>query len=229
MAEFSFNCPFCNLELSIDESGIGQEIECPNCKDVLIIPAPSGGTAEVEEERAPAVIPTGSFPEAKIIKNAAKSLDVAKKHPDEATRKEADDFVSLMTPIVKAMMTDMGSEVANIGVQVFGGHGYIREWGMEQFVRDARIAMIYEGTNGIQALDLVGRKLPANGGRALRAYSKIVGDFIAANQDDPAKFIEVATREMGGNTLRAHAVQLVVDGKTTVEEAMRISNQFEDA
>ncbi len=79
MAEFSFNCPFCNLELSIDESGIGQEIECPGCKEVLIIPAPGGGTAAIEEDRAPVVIPTGSFPEAKIIKNAAKSLDIAAK------------------------------------------------------------------------------------------------------------------------------------------------------
>ncbi|KAF0178269.1 MAG: Uncharacterized protein FD161_2016 [Limisphaerales bacterium] len=80
MAEFSFNCPFCNLELSIDESGIGQEIECPGCKEVLIIPAPGGGggAAAEEEERGPA-IPQGSFPEAKIIKNASKSLDIAAK------------------------------------------------------------------------------------------------------------------------------------------------------
>lgn len=79
MAEFSFNCLFCNLELSIDESGIGQEIECPGCKEMLIIPAPSGGSgAPAEEERAP-VIPQGSFPEAKIIKNASKSLDIAAK------------------------------------------------------------------------------------------------------------------------------------------------------
>ncbi len=80
MAEFSFNCPFCNLELSIDESGVGQEIECPGCKEVLIIPAPGGAAAaEAEDaERAP-VIPEGNFPEAKIIKNASKSLDVAAK------------------------------------------------------------------------------------------------------------------------------------------------------
>jgi len=80
MAEFSFNCPFCNLELSIDESGVGQEIECPGCKEVLIIPAPGGGTgAAAEEEERAAVIPQGNFPEAKIIKNASKSLDVAAK------------------------------------------------------------------------------------------------------------------------------------------------------
>ncbi len=78
MAEFSFNCPFCNLELSIDESGVGQEIECPGCKEVLIIPAPGSGGGAEEAERAP-VIPQGNFPEAKIIKNASKSLDVAAK------------------------------------------------------------------------------------------------------------------------------------------------------
>ncbi|MEN9573482.1 MAG: hypothetical protein RL514_1337 [Verrucomicrobiota bacterium] len=78
MAEFSFNCPFCNLELSIDESGIGQEIECPGCKEVLIIPVPGGGGADVEEQRIPE-IPQSSFPEAKIIKNASQSLTVAAK------------------------------------------------------------------------------------------------------------------------------------------------------
>lgn len=78
MADFSFNCPFCNLELSIDESGIGQEIECPGCKEVLIIPAPGGGSPAAPEPRAP-LIPQGEFPEAKIIKNANKSLDVAAK------------------------------------------------------------------------------------------------------------------------------------------------------
>lgn len=79
MAEFSFNCPFCNLELSIDESGVGQEIECPGCKEVLIIPAPGGGGAAAEEEERGPAIPQGSFPEAKIIKNASKSLDIAAK------------------------------------------------------------------------------------------------------------------------------------------------------
>ncbi|MBI5802583.1 MAG: hypothetical protein HZA92_17905 [Verrucomicrobia bacterium] len=79
MAEFSFNCPFCNIELSIDESGIGQEIECPGCKEVLIIPVPgAGGTAEAEEESVPS-IPQGTFPEAKIIKNASMSLNIAAK------------------------------------------------------------------------------------------------------------------------------------------------------
>ena len=79
MAEFSFNCPFCNLELSIDESGVGQEIECPGCKEVLIIPPPSGSAPAAEPQHSPVVIPQGDFPEAKIIKAASKSLDVAAK------------------------------------------------------------------------------------------------------------------------------------------------------
>jgi alkylation response protein AidB-like acyl-CoA dehydrogenase len=102
--------------------------------------------------------------------------------PEE--RQQADDLIGLLTPVIKAYFTDKGYENATAAQQCFGGHGYIREWGMEQFVRDARIAMIYEGTNGIQALDLVGRKLPANGGRALRSYMKIVGDFVAAHAED---------------------------------------------
>ena len=99
-------------------------------------------------------------------------------------RQQADDLIGLLTPVIKGYFTDKGYENATNAQQCFGGHGYIREWGMEQFVRDARIAMIYEGTNGIQALDLVGRKLPANGGRALRTYTKIVADFIETHKDD---------------------------------------------
>ncbi|MHC4481839.1 MAG: acyl-CoA dehydrogenase family protein, partial [Planctomycetota bacterium] len=100
----------------------------------------------------------------------AMNLDIAAKHPDEAARQEADDLVSLMTPIVKAFTTDVGSESANLGVQVYGGHGFIREHGMEQLVRDARIAQLYEGANGIQALDLVGRKMGQHTGRLLRRF-----------------------------------------------------------
>jgi hypothetical protein len=97
-------------------------------------------------------------------------IDLHEKHPDPAVQKDADDFVALMTPVVKAYFTDMGFECTNLALQIYGGHGYIREYGMEQFVRDARIAQIYEGANGIQALDLVGRKLPADGGRLLRFF-----------------------------------------------------------
>src|SRR6266852_8024928 len=90
-----------------------------------------------------------------------------------------------MTPIITAMLTDNAFAVTNLGVQIFGGHGYIREWGMEQFVRDARIAMLYEGANGIQALDLVGRKLPQDGGRALRTFFGEVEAHVKAQQRNP--------------------------------------------
>ena len=114
----------------------------------------------------------------------ALQVDLTHVAPSADERQQADDLIGLLTPVIKGYFTDKGYENATNAQQCFGGHGYIREWGMEQFVRDARIAMIYEGTNGIQALDLVGRKLPANGGRALRTYMKIVADFIAAYKDD---------------------------------------------
>jgi alkylation response protein AidB-like acyl-CoA dehydrogenase len=115
----------------------------------------------------------------------SRELDLAERSPDEAIRRTADDFVALLTPVVKAMFTDMGSEASNLGVQVYGGHGYIREHGMEQLIRDARIGQIYEGANGVQALDLVGRKLPANYGRALRSFFHPVSAFIEAKSKDP--------------------------------------------
>ena len=112
-------------------------------------------------------------------------LDARERHRRPgASAQAADDFVALMTPIVKALFTDIGFDGANLGVQVFGGHGYIRENGMEQFVRDARITQIYEGTNGIQALDLVGRKLPMHSGRLLRRFFHPVDAFIAERKDE---------------------------------------------
>ena len=102
-----------------------------------------------------------------------------RRSPDEAERQQADDLLGLLTPVIKGYLTDKGFEAAVHAQQVLGGHGYIREHGMEQFVRDARITQIYEGTNGIQAMDLVGRKLPKDGGRAVRAFFELVGSDIA--------------------------------------------------
>lgn len=113
-------------------------------------------------------------------------LDVAAKHPDEQRRQEADDLVAFLTPMVKAYMTDFGYQCTTMAQQVYGGHGYIAEWGMEQFVRDARIAMIYEGANGIQALDLVGRKLPTGIGRLARRFFHPVSSYIEEKMMDPA-------------------------------------------
>jgi alkylation response protein AidB-like acyl-CoA dehydrogenase len=95
--------------------------------------------------------------------------------------KAADDLMGLLTPIGKAFVTEVGFEAANLGVQVYGGHGFIREWGMEQIVRDARIAMLYEGTTGIQALDLVGRKVLGSGGKLLLGFTCVIDAFCEAN------------------------------------------------
>ncbi|MCB2107292.1 MAG: acyl-CoA dehydrogenase C-terminal domain-containing protein, partial [Rhodobacteraceae bacterium] len=114
------------------------------------------------------------------------NLDRAERAPTEAERTAADDLVQLLTPVVKSLGTDGGFDVTNLGVQIFGGHGFIREHGMEQFVRDARITQLYEGTNGIQALDLVGRKMSAHFGRYLRSFFHPVQEFIEDNASDPA-------------------------------------------
>jgi alkylation response protein AidB-like acyl-CoA dehydrogenase len=117
---------------------------------------------------------------------SAMHMDISHKHPDPAERQEAEDLVALMTPILKGYFTDMGSVVANLAVQVHGGHGYIAEYGVEQYVRDARIAEIYEGTNGIQALDLVGRKLAQGYGRLLRRFFHPVQKFIELEGENMA-------------------------------------------
>jgi acyl-CoA dehydrogenase len=120
-----------------------------------------------------------------VLWTALKS-DVAHRSDDEKARQEADDHMGLMTPVLKGVLTDIGFDNAVKAQQMFGGHGYVEEWGMSQFVRDARIAMIYEGANGIQALDLVGRKLGKDGGRAVMAFFTEVGSFIKENETDSA-------------------------------------------
>ncbi|MDO6965335.1 acyl-CoA dehydrogenase C-terminal domain-containing protein [Rhizobium alvei] len=116
----------------------------------------------------------------------AMQMDLASRHPDAEERRKADGMVALMTPVVKAAFTDFGFETAVISQQVFGGHGFIREWGMEQFVRDARITQIYEGTNGVQAMDLVGRKLTMeDGALAERFFAMVRADLNQAKATVP--------------------------------------------
>jgi alkylation response protein AidB-like acyl-CoA dehydrogenase len=135
---------------------------------------------------------------------AALQADLSHKAETAEEREAADDLLSLLTPVIKAYLTDEGYAHATNAQQVFGGHGYIQEWGMEQFVRDARIAMIYEGANGIQALDLVGRKLAQNGGRALRAFLQMVDGAVADARTD--------------ERTKAHADALA-DAKARLEQA----------
>ena len=126
-------------------------------------------------------------------------IDRSTHHPDPSVREAAGDVVGLMIPVIKAFFTDYGFESCHQCQQVFGGHGYIAEWGMEQLVRDARIAQIYEGANGIHALDLVGRKLAMNGGRAIRAYIGSVSVFIAERREVPGlgEFLDPLAAALG--------------------------------
>jgi len=129
--------------------------------------------------------------------------DIAHRSEDAAERQNADDLLGLATPILKGVLTDKGFDHAVMAQQVYGGHGYIEEWGMSQYVRDARIAMIYEGANGIQALDLVGRKLALNGGRAVMAMFKEIGDFCEENRADEAMAPFTKALKKGLNDLQA--------------------------
>lgn len=113
-------------------------------------------------------------------------VDEEERAATPADREAAEDLVALLTPVVKAFYTDMGTEICNNCLQVFGGHGYIAEWGMEQLVRDVRISQIYEGANGIHAMDLVGRKLPMHNGRLIARYFELLDDFLSENQNDAA-------------------------------------------
>ncbi len=152
--------------------------------------------------------------------------DEALRATDAQTREAAEEFVALMTPIVKALFTDLGFENANLGVQIYGGHGYIREHGMEQYVRDARIAQIYEGTNGIQALDLVGRKLPANFGRALRRFFHSVSDFIDAHKEDSQIGALVQPFAMGFGALQLATGHIAQKGLSDPEEASAAATEY---
>jgi alkylation response protein AidB-like acyl-CoA dehydrogenase len=147
------------------------------------------------------------------------AVDVAEKHPDAAKRQEADDLVALMTPIIKSFFTDYGFEATNLGMQVYGGHGYIREHGMEQLVRDARIAQIYEGANGIQALDLVGRKLGQNMGRLLRRFFHPVQAYVEAGMAKPelAEFVAPLAKSL--SRLQQSTLWIAQQGLKDPEEA----------
>jgi alkylation response protein AidB-like acyl-CoA dehydrogenase len=127
-----------------------------------------------------------------LIYYASKQVDIEHLSPDEERRGEAADLLALLTPIAKAFLTEAGIESANLAMQCFGGHGYIREAGVEQNARDARIATIYEGTTGIQALDLLGRKVLASQGALLRRFTSIIDEFCQAQQDNQVlqEFVE---------------------------------------
>jgi alkylation response protein AidB-like acyl-CoA dehydrogenase len=119
-----------------------------------------------------------------FLYRCAQLVDIAHQGDSEEARAAAEQELALLTPIAKAFLTETGFEAANLGLQVFGGHGYIREWGMEQNVRDARISMIYEGTTGVQAIDLLGRKVLGSQGALLTAYTRQIHTFCKAHADE---------------------------------------------
>ncbi|MEO1489081.1 MAG: acyl-CoA dehydrogenase C-terminal domain-containing protein [Pseudomonadota bacterium] len=148
------------------------------------------GPAEPEEKADPIFVHPDvrrMLMDAKVFNEGMRALclwgalqvDLSHKAQTEEERQLADDLIGLMTPVIKGYGTDKGYDIANNMQQVYGGHGYVKEWGMEQFVRDSRIAMIYEGTNGVQAMDLCGRKLASKGGRAVQAFFAAVEEEIA--------------------------------------------------
>jgi hypothetical protein len=160
-----------------------------------------------------------------VLWTAIKS-DVAHRSGDDKERQEADDLLGLMTPIIKGVLTDKGFDHAVMAQQVFGGHGYIEEHGMSQFVRDARIAMIYEGANGIQALDLVGRKLALNGGRAVQAFFKEVGEFCEENRSDEKMAPFTRQLKKGLNDLQAATMWLMQNAMAKPDNAGAASTDY---
>lgn len=156
----------------------------------------------------------------------ANELDRMERSRDCAEREAASDLVALLTPVVKALFTDLGFESASLAVQVHGGHGYIVEQGVEQLLRDARITMIYEGTNGVQALDLVGRKLIANMGRSLRRFFHPVSQFIASHERDPRIASLVTSFAESFNALQVATAFIIQTGSIDPEEAAAAATDY---
>ncbi|NBD21211.1 acyl-CoA dehydrogenase [Aquabacterium fontiphilum] len=153
-----------------------------------------------------------------LVYYTAIELDKEHNHPDEAVRKEAADTVALLTPIVKAFITDNAWEATRHCQQVFGGHGFIHEWGMEQFVRDARINMIYEGTNTVQSLDLLGRKVLGDAGAKLTAFGKKISRFVKENADNEA--MQEFTKPLAdlGQKVQAFTMEIGMKGMQNPDE-----------
>jgi len=145
-------------------------------------------------------------------------LDTAKHHPDEQQRARADKLVAVLTPIAKAFLTDKGFEMAVMGQQVFGGHGYIREWGIEQLVRDTRIAQIYEGTNGIQAMDLMGRKVVGSKGALLQPLLEDIATVMEAAKQHAVLLRQVDALGDAVNCLESATQKIVTSAEHDASE-----------
>ena len=153
-------------------------------------------------------------------------IDVSRHHPDPEVREKSDDLVALLTPVIKSYGTARGFENVSAALQVCGGSGYTTDWSIEQYLRDVRIAMIYEGTNGIQALDLVGRKLPMHGGRLMTNFQSEVTEFLRAHKevDGMAEFVEPL--KAASKELTAVTMELAGKGMKDAEEAGAVAANY---
>ena len=151
-------------------------------------------------------------------------IDRAHKNGDA----EADGLISLLTPVIKGFLTDKGFEYATAAQQVYGGHGYIEEWGMSQYARDARIAMIYEGANGVQALDLVGRKLAQDGGKHVMAFFDMIKTFAAEHKGQDEAFDRdfLEPLKAASKDLQAAAMYFMQNGMKNPNNALSGSYDF---
>jgi len=154
-------------------------------------------------------------------------IDAEHRHSDAAEREKAADMIALLIPVLKGVLTDTGFDLTVKAQQVLGGHGYIAEWGMEQFVRDARIAMIYEGANGVQALDLVGRKLALKGGQPMMAYFAMIRAFIKDNEGHAGlKTDFLDPLKAASKDLQAAAEFFMAEGMKNPDAALAGSSDF---
>jgi acyl-CoA dehydrogenase len=154
----------------------------------------------------------------------ANLIDAAHRSSDSA----ADGLISLMTPVIKGFLTDVGYDMTIKAQQIYGGHGYIEEWGMSQFTRDARIAMIYEGANGVQALDLVGRKLAQDGGKHVMAFFDMIKTFIKDNAGQDAEFDKnfLEPLKAASKDLQSAGMYFMQNGMKNPNNALAGSNDF---
>jgi alkylation response protein AidB-like acyl-CoA dehydrogenase len=153
-------------------------------------------------------------------------IDVSHHHPDEAVRMRSDDIVALLTPVAKGWITERGFANVSEAMQVMGGAGYTQDWSVEQYLRDSRIGMIYEGTNGIQALDLVGRKLPMGGGRLVKTFSAEVADFVKQQAENTALAEFITPLKDASKELSALTMTLAMKGMADPEEAGAMASNY---
>jgi hypothetical protein len=156
----------------------------------------------------------------------AMHIDISEHHEDADTRQKADDLVALLTPVAKSYITERGFLNISESMQVTGGAGYTTDWSIEQYMRDSRIGLIYEGTNHIQALDLVGRKLPMAGGRLYQVFNGEISALIKANADNPAMAEFLGPLKEASKALAQVTMALAEKGMKDPEEAGAVASNY---